>query len=69
MLYIRMSRKSINFDNKNTKKSDFYKNKRLLKIEDTDVNKIFASSTKNPIKHFIGYIDNNEIKPICRRLP
>ena len=29
-----MSGKSINFDNKNIKRSDFYKNKKLLKIED-----------------------------------
>ena len=65
-----MSGKSINFDNKNIKKSDFYKSKNLLKIEDIDINKIFVSkkesySTKNAIKYFIGYIDNNVIKPIC----
>ena len=24
---------------------------------------------KNAIKYFVGYIDNNEIKPICIRLP
>ena len=61
-----MSGKSINFDNKNIKKSDFYKNKKLFKIEDIDVNKIFVSKkkshgTKNYIKYFIGYNDNNEI--------
>ena len=69
-----MSRKSINFDNKNIKKSDFYKNKKLFKKEDTDINKIFVSKkesydTKNAIKYFIGYTDKNEIKPICIRLP
>ena len=68
-----MSGKSINFDNKNIKKSDFYKNKKLPKIEDIDINKIFVSkkesySTKNAVKYFIGYIDNNEIKPICIRI-
>ena len=68
-----MSGKSINFDNKNIKKSDFYKNKKLLKKDDIDVNKIFVSKkepygTKNAIKYFIGYIGNNEIKPICIRL-
>ena len=67
-----MGRKSINFDNKIIKKSDFYKNKKLLKIE--DINKIFVSKkesygTKNATKCFIGYIDNDEIKPICIRLP
>ena len=69
-----MTGKSINFYNKNIKKSDFYKNKKLLKIEDIDINKIFVSKkesygTKNAIKYFIGYIDNNEIKPMCIRLP
>ena len=38
-----MSEKSINFDKKNIKKSEFYKNKKLLKIEDIDVNKMFVS--------------------------
>ena len=69
-----MSGKSISFDNKNIKKSDFYKNKKLFKIEDIDINKILVSKkesyvTKNAIKYFIGYIDNNETKPICIRLP
>ena len=69
-----MSGKSINFDNKNIKKSDFYKNMKLPKIEDIDINKIFVSKkesygTKNAIKYFIGYIDNNEVKPVCIRLP
>ena len=62
------------FDNKNIKKSDFYHNKKLFKLEDIDVNKIFVSKkesygTKNAIKYFSAYIDNNEIKPICIRLP
>ena len=69
-----MSRKSINFDNKNIKKNYFYKNIFFFKIEDIDINKILVSKkesygTKNAIKCFIGYIDNNEIKPICIRLP
>ena len=59
-----MSGKSIKFDNKNIKKCDFYKNKKLFKIEDIDVNKIFVSKkesygAKNAIKYFIGYNDNN----------
>ena len=42
-----MSGKSINVDNKNIKKSDFYKNKKLLKIEDIDINKIFVSKKES----------------------
>ena len=69
-----MSGKSINFDNKNIKKMIFYQNRKLLKIEDMDINKIFISKkesygAKDAIKYFIGNIDNNEVKPICIRLP
>ena len=39
-----MNGKSINFDNKIIKKSDFYnKNKKMFKIDDIDVNKILVS--------------------------
>ena len=35
-----MNRKSINFDNQNIKKSDFYnRNKKIFNIDDIDVNK------------------------------
>ena len=46
---------------------------KLFKIEDIDINETLVSKkesygTKNAIKYFFGYIDNNEIKPICIRL-
>ena len=46
----------------------------MFKIDDIDANKIFVSKkelygAKNAIKYFIGYNDNNEVKPICIRLP
>ena len=41
LLYIRMNGKSITFDKKNIKKSDFYnKNKKIFNIDDIDVNNI-----------------------------
>ena len=40
---IYMSKKSINFSNKKINKSNFYKNKRLFKIDDTDVDKILVT--------------------------
>ena len=60
-----MSRKNINFDDKKIKKSDFYKNKKVFQIDDIDVNKILISekepySTKNALKYFIGY-NNNDV--------
>ena len=60
-----MSKNSINFDNKNIKKSDFYnKNKKIFNIDDIDVNKILVSKKDqydkyNSFKYFIGYNDND----------
>ena len=65
-----MNGKSINFDNKNIKKSDFYnKNKKIFNIDDIDVNKILVSKKEqygkyNSSKHFIGYNDNGVIRPL-----
>ena len=70
-----MSGNSINFDDKKIKKSDFYnKNKKIFNINDIDVNKILVSKKEkygkyNSFKHFIGYNDNNVIKPLYLELP
>ena len=69
-----MSGKNINFDDKKIKRSSFYKNKKINNIEDTDVNNILVSKkepygTKNSHKYYIGYNDNNNIRPLCIRLP
>ena len=37
-----MSGKSIHFDNKKIEKSDFYKNKKIFILEDTNINKILV---------------------------
>ena len=64
-----MNGKSINFDNENIKKSDFYnKNKKIFNIDDIDVNKILVSKKEqygkyNSFKYFIGYNDNDVIRP------
>ena len=47
--YIRMSGKNINIDDKKIKKSNFYKNKKVTKIDDIDVNKILVSK-KEPYR-------------------
>ena len=69
-----MRRKTINFDDKKFRKSDFYKNKKINIIDDIDVNKILVSKkelygNKNSLKPFIGYNDNDIIRPMCIRLP
>ena len=69
-----MSRNSINFDDKKNKKSDFYnKNKQIFNIDDIDVNKIFVSKKEqydkyNSFKYFIGYNNNNVIRPLYLEL-
>ena len=54
-----MSGKSINFDDRRIKKSHFYKNKKLFKIDDIDVNKILVSKkeaygTKSQLNALLG---------------
>ena len=61
-----MNRKTINFNNKKIKKSDFYK---IFNIDDIDVNKILVSKKEqygkyNSFKYFIGYNDNDVIRPL-----
>ena len=68
-----MSAENINFDDKKIKTSDFSKNKKPFKIDDIDVNKILVSKKEsygieNALKYFIGYNDNDIIRPLCLRL-
>ena len=71
---IRMNGKSINFEDKKINKSTFYKNKKLFSIHDLDVNKILVSKkesyvTKTSLKYFIGYNDDDAIRPLCIKIP
>ena len=61
-----MSRKNVNVGDKRFEKSGFYKNKKVTRIDDIDVNKILVSKeepygTKNSFKYFIRYNDNDVI--------
>ena len=71
-----MSGNSINFDNKKIKISHFYKdkNKKIFNIDGIDVDKILVSkkvsySKNSPFKYFIGYNDNDVIRPLFVKLP
>ena len=69
-----MSGKNIIFNDKKINKSNFYKNKKLFKIDDKDINEILVSKKepygkKSPFKYFNGYDDNDNIRPLCIRLP
>ena len=66
-----MSGKNINFEDKKIKTSDFYKIKKVIKLDSTDVNKILVSKeepygTKNSFKYFIGHNDNDVIRPYIK---
>ena len=70
-----MSGNSINFDDRKIKKGDFYnnKNKKNFNIGDIDVNRILVSkkeqySKYNSFKYFIGYNDNDVVRPLCLKL-
>ena len=69
-----MSGKNINFEDKKFLKSNFYKNKKINRIDGIDVDKILVSKkesygTRSSLKYFIGYNDNDVIRPMCVRLP
>ena len=73
-MYINMSGKNINFHDKKILKKEFCKNKKVFQIDDIDVNKLLVSKkepydTKNVLKQFIGYDDNDVIGPLCLRFP
>ena len=69
-----MSGKTINFNDKKVRKSNFYRNKKIYRIEDIDINNVLVSKKeqygiKNSFKYFIGYNDNDTVRPLCIRLP
>ena len=69
-----MNGKNIIFDDKNIKKSNFYKNKKLFSIYDIEVDKILISKKesygkKSSFKYFLGYNDDDVIRPLCIKLP
>ena len=70
-----MSEKGIKFGNKKFSRRDFYRDKRLFKIEDIDINKIVVSDKEvyskenNSSKYFIGYNDDDDvIRPLRVKL-
>ena len=68
-----MSRKNIDFDDKKIRESNFYRNKKINRIDHIDVNNILiprkeSYGTKNLLKCFIGYNDNDIIRPLCIRI-
>ena len=74
LINIRKGEKSINFNDKKIRNNIFYKNKKIRSISDIDANNILISKkeqygTKKLFKYFIGYNDNDNIRPLCIKLP
>ena len=68
-----MSGKNIIVMTKKIRKSTFYKDKMINNIEDIDTNNILVSKkepygNKSSVKYFIGYKDNDIIRPLCIKL-
>ena len=68
-----MSEKSIKFGDEKVNKSNFYKNKKPFKTEDIDISKILVSKKapydKESIKYYIGYNDDDVVRPLRIKLP
>ena len=69
-----MGEKNMNIGDKKIKTSYLYKNKKIIKIDDIDVNKILVSKeesygSKNSFKYFIKYNDDDITRPLCIKLP
>ena len=65
--YIRLSEKTINFNDKKINKRDAYNNKKQFKIKDIDISKTLVSKPEswemNAKKYIIGYNDD-VIRPL-----
>ena len=69
-----MSGKNIIFDDKKINKSNFYKNKKLFNIYDIELDKILISKKepyrkKSSFKYFLGYNDDDVIRPLYIKPP
>ena len=65
---------SIIFDDKKIKKNIFYRNRGSYNVSHIDVDKILISKevvygTKNLFKYFIGYFDEDVMRPLLLKLP
>ena len=68
-----MSGPNVIFDDKKIKKNIFYKSRKSFNVSDTNVKVLISKEvvyrTKNSLKYFIGYIDEDDvISPLCLKL-
>ena len=67
--YIKLDKKTIEFDNTRIEKYEFHQYKSPILIKDIDINEIVISNKicfgKQDFKYFIGYKVAKKIKPLC----
>ena len=72
--YIRIIKGTVNFEDKKINKKAFYKNKKSYEVYGIDTEKILVSKKesygeKGSIKYFVGYNDEDVIRPLCVKFP
>ena len=64
-----MGKKTLKFDNVNVNKKDFLVSKQPIALNLVNVNQVLISDkfehSDNGFKYFIGYKDDNIIRPLC----
>ena len=69
LLSIRMSEKTLKFDNIRVNKKEFHKSKQPIKLDFVNINQIVISDkfkhSDDGFKYFIGYKEGKIVKPLC----
>ena len=69
----RMSEKTLKFNNNRVSKKEFHKSKQPVDLDLVTVNQIVVSDKfrhrDKSFKYFIGYQDDETVKPLCIILP
>ena len=73
LLNIRMSEKTLKFDNIRVNKKEFHKSKQPIDLDLINVDQIVVSDkfkhSDDGFKYFIGYKEGEIVKPLCIILP
>ena len=68
-----MSEKTLKFNNIKINKKEFHKSKQVIDLDSVDTDKIVVSDrfrhSEEGFKYFIGYQENERVKPLCIILP
>ena len=57
------------FDDENINKSNYYRNKRLFKMYDSNVSKVLTPRKENSFQGYVGNDDHDNFGPLCKKPP